>query len=145
MNQAGRTVDFRLSAWRDVTAAKAFLRKGMKSRSRVPLTITLDSYAASHRAVRQMKHDGLLPDDAKLRSARYRSNLIEQDLRHIKSRGNVMLGFKRFKNASVVIAGLELILRIPKGQFRPPLASTRPLDRCVDSMDCGALRLTLDK
>jgi hypothetical protein len=54
---AGRTVDFRLSARRDVAAAKAFFRKAMKSHQWPPQTITLDGYAASHRAVRELKVD----------------------------------------------------------------------------------------
>lgn len=63
-----------------------------------------------------MKRDGLLPVDTKLRSSKYLNNLIEQDHRHIKSRVNVMLGFKRFKNAGVLIAGIERMHRIRKGQ-----------------------------
>ena len=34
-----------------------------------------------------------------------------------KSRVNVMLGFKQFKNAAITIAGIELMHRIRKGQF----------------------------
>ena len=30
-----------------------------------------------------------------------------------------MLGFKRFKNAAITIAGIELMHRIRKGQFNP--------------------------
>jgi transposase-like protein len=48
VDRAGRTVDFRLSAKRDVAAAKAFFRKAIKSQQRCPQTITLDGYAASH-------------------------------------------------------------------------------------------------
>jgi putative transposase len=121
VDRAGKTVDFLLSARRDVSAAKAFFQKAIKSQGRTPHTITLDGYAASHRAVREMKRDGLLPGDTKLRSSKYLNNLIEQDDRHIKSRINVMLGFKRFKDASVVIAGIELMHRIRKGQFTPPV------------------------
>ena len=55
---AGGTVDFRLSSHRDVGAAKAFFRKAIKSQGAAPGTITLDGYAASHRAVREMKTDG---------------------------------------------------------------------------------------
>ena len=39
---------------RDVNAAKAFLRKAMKSQ-RIPTKITLDAYAASHRAITELK------------------------------------------------------------------------------------------
>lgn len=49
-----------------------------------PKTITLDGYAASHRAVREMKEDGLLPEDTKVRCSKYLNNLIEQDHPNIK-------------------------------------------------------------
>src|SRR5713226_5620836 len=52
VDREGRRVDFRLSAKRDVAAAKAFFRKATKGQQRAPQTITLDGYAASHRAVR---------------------------------------------------------------------------------------------
>jgi len=61
-----------------------------------PRTITLDGYAASHRAVRELKADGWLPANTKLRSSKYLNNLIEQDHRGVKQRIAVMLGFKEF-------------------------------------------------
>jgi transposase-like protein len=61
----GRTVDFRLSGRRDVAAAKAFIRKAIKNHQRPPQTITLDGYAASHRAVCELKADSVLPIDTK--------------------------------------------------------------------------------
>ncbi len=64
-----------------------------------------------------MKTDESLPQRTKLRSSKYLNNLIEQDHRHIKSQMNVMLGFKRFRNAAVTISGIELMHRIRKGQF----------------------------
>jgi transposase-like protein len=114
VDRAGKTVDFRLSANRDVTAAKAFFRKAIRSQKQIPQAITLDGYAASHRAVRELKADGLLPADTKLRSSKYLNNLIEQDHRGVKQRIAVMLGFKRFKNAAITIAGIELMHRICK-------------------------------
>ncbi|SEF09419.1 Transposase (or an inactivated derivative) [Rhizobiales bacterium GAS191] len=117
VDRAGKMVDFRLSAKRDVAAAKAFFRKALKGRQRVPQTITLDGYAASHRAVRDLKADGLLPADTKLRSSKYLNNLIEHDHRSVKQRIAVMLGFKGFTNAAITIAGIELMHRIRKGQF----------------------------
>jgi transposase-like protein len=114
VDRARRTVDFRLSARRDVAAAKAFFRKAIKSRRRPPQTITLDGFAASHRAVRELKADGYLPTETRLRSSKYLNNLIEQDHRSIVA---VMLGFKQLRNAVITIAGIELMHRIRKGQF----------------------------
>jgi transposase-like protein len=115
--RSGRTVDVRLSARRDVAAAKAFFRKAIKRQQRPPQTITLDGYAASHRAIRELKADGSLPTETKLRSSKYLNNLIEQDHRSVKQRVAVMLGFKQFRNAAITIAGIELMHRIRKGQF----------------------------
>jgi transposase-like protein len=117
VDRDGNTVDFRLSRKRDVTAAKAFLRKALKTQGRAPLSITLDGYAASHRAVREMPAEDMIWKDTKLRSSKYLNNMIEQDHRGVKSRIAPMLGFKVFKRAAVTIAGIELLQRICKGQF----------------------------
>ena len=95
VDREGLTVDFRLSAMRDVAAAKAFFRKAIEGQPGAPQTITLDGYAASHRAVRELKADGLLPATTKLRSSKYLNDMIEQDHRSVKQRLTVMLGFKR--------------------------------------------------
>jgi transposase-like protein len=67
--------------------------------------------------VRELKADGSLPTETRLRSSKYLNNLIEQDHRSIKQRVAVMLGFKQFRNAVITIAGIELMHRIRKGQF----------------------------
>ena len=100
-----------------MAAVKAFFSKGTRHQGRPPETVTLDGYAASHRAVREMKIDGLLPEETKVRSSKYLNNLIDQDHRNIKSRTNVMLGFKRFRCAKTTISGIELMHRTRKGQF----------------------------
>lgn len=117
VDRAGQTVDFRLSTRRDVAAAKAFFRKAIKGQRRQPHTITLDGYAASHRAVHELKADGSLPMETKLRSSKYLNNLIEQDHRGVKQRIAVMQGFKQLRNAAITIAGIELMHRIRKHQF----------------------------
>jgi transposase-like protein len=54
------------------------------------------------------------------------NNLIEQDHRSIKLRLGPMLRLKRFRSATITIAGIELIHRIRKGQFK--LGSLRITD-----------------
>ena len=110
-------MDFRLSSKRDVAAAKRFYRKAIQGRGSTPRTIILDGYAASHHAVREMKADGQIPIDTKLRSTKYLNNVIEQDHRSVKLRIGPALGFKRFKSAAVTIAGNELPHQIRKRQF----------------------------
>jgi transposase-like protein len=107
VDRVGQTVDFMLRVMGDLAAAKAFFSKAIKDQGQPPDTITLDGYAASHRALREMKADGLLPEDNKIRSSKYLNNLIEQDHRNTKFRTNVMLGFKRFRNAAATISGIE--------------------------------------
>ena len=137
VDSAGQTVDFRLSARRDVGAAKAFFRKAIKGQGSAPATITLDGYAASHRAVREMKTDGQLPAKTKVRSSIYLKNLIEQDHRGVKLRIGPMLGFKWFRSAAIVIAGIELLRRIRKGQFN--LGRLRLKDRSTPTVWNAAL------
>ena len=132
VDREGMTVDFRLSSRRDVAAAKAFFRKAMKGQRSSPRTVTLDGYAASHRALREMKADGQMPAGTKLRSSKYLNNLIEQDHRGVKLRIAPMLGFKRFKTAAITIAGIELLRRIHKGQFN--LGGLRLKDRSTSAI-----------
>ena len=46
------------------------------------------------------------------------NNRIEQDHRSVKLRLGPMLGLKNFRQAATTIAGVELMHRIRKGQFK---------------------------
>jgi len=52
-----------------------------------------------------------------LRQVKYLNNIVEQDHRAIKRVIRPMLNFKSFRSASSVLAGIELIHMIRKGQF----------------------------
>ena len=117
VDKQGWTVDFYLSRNRDVEAAKQFLRKAMKSQ-RVPTKITLDAYAASHRAVTELKDSGEMPKRVRVRSSKYLNNLIEQDHRRVKQRIRAMVGLKSFGAVVVTISGIALAEKIRKGQFK---------------------------
>ncbi len=125
VDKQGRTVDFRLSERRNVAAAKAFFRKAMKHNG-TPRVITLDAYAASHRAVREMKVDGRMAKRVRVRSSKFLNNGVEQDHRRVKQRIGPMLGFKRFDKAAVTISGIELAAKIRKQQFKIGKLPGRP-------------------
>jgi len=116
VDKEGCTVDFLLSRRRDMAAAKRFFSKATKQHG-APRVITLDGYAASHRAVVKLKTSGILPRRVQVRSCKYLNNVIEQDHRRIKQRIRPMLGFKRFETAAVTIRGIELAEKIKKHQF----------------------------
>jgi transposase-like protein len=59
VDKQGWTVDFLLSERRDVAAAKRFFSKAMKKHG-TPRVITLDAYAASHRAITELKSAGTI-------------------------------------------------------------------------------------
>ena len=118
MDKDRKTVEFYLSLNRDVNAAKTFLRRAIKEQ-RMPTKITLDAYAASHRAVAELKDSGEISKRVLVRSNKYLNNLIEQDHRRVKQRLGPMLGLKSFPTADVVIRGIELAEKIKKGQYKP--------------------------
>ena len=48
---------------------------------------------------------------------KYLNNIIEQDHRRVKQRVYTMLEFKKFRNATITIKGIELAQKIRKRQF----------------------------
>ena len=71
-----------------------------------------------YRAVRELPAQSPCWKDTRLRSSKYFNNMMEQDHRGVKSRIIPMFGFKVFDRAAVTIAGVELLHRIRKGQFK---------------------------
>jgi len=78
VDRDGNTVDFRSNPKRDVAAAKAFFRKALRTQERAPISITLDGYAASHRAMREMLNESKAWKYTKLRSPKCLNNLISR-------------------------------------------------------------------
>lgn len=66
--------------------------------------------------------NGKKPDEDAItvRQSKYLDNLIEQDHRNIKRRIRLMLGFKSFWRAQTLLAGIELLQMIRKGQLQHP-------------------------
>ena len=112
----GQTIDFFLRERRDIAAAKRLLQQASEKRG-LPQKITLDGYAASHRAVAELQEENILPANLIVRTNRYVNNMIEQDHRRVKHRVRPMLGLKCFTHSTVTIRGIELVHQIKKNQF----------------------------
>jgi transposase-like protein len=89
VDKHGRTVDFRLSKHRDIEAAKQFFRQPLGN-NRPPRIVTLDAYRATHRALRLLRREHPAWRRTRVRTCK----------------------------AATAIAGIELIRRIKKGQFK---------------------------
>ncbi len=142
MDKQGRTVDFLLSERRDISAAKRFFRNAIKNNG-IPRVVTLDAYAASHRAIAELKSVGTVPRRVRIRSSKYLNNVVEQDHRRIKQRIRPMLGFKRFDTAAVTITGIELAQKIKKHQFKIGKLSTvlPPTEPAIAPLTSAALSI----
>jgi len=117
VDRLGQTVDFLLTARRDVAAARRFFERAIGQHD-LPEKITIDKSGANTAAVR-----GLIADSGvtiELRQSKYLNNLVEQDHRSVKRRIRPMLGFKCFHCAVRLIAGIETMHMIKKGQMRCP-------------------------
>lgn len=111
----GQTIDFFLSAKRDATAARSFLRRAIGLHG-VPCKITIDKSGANKAAVLAMETAAAKPIE--LRQNKYLNNLIEQDHRSIKRIVRPMLGFKSLACARSLISGIETMHMIKKGQLK---------------------------
>ena len=113
----GNTIDFYLSSKRDAKAAKRFLKKALAScHATKPRSITADGDKAYPVAIRELKDEKYIPHGMPLRVKKYLNNIIEQDHRFIKKRIRNMLGLKSLQTAIKMIAGIEAMHMVKKGQ-----------------------------
>nr|AWD71950.1 transposase [Polaromonas sp. E10S] len=114
MDKEGKTVDFLLTARRDKAAALRFFDKAMKA-SGAPEKVTMDKSGANKAAMDEINDKGETP--VTLRQVKYLNNIVEQDHRAVKRITKPMLNFKSFRSAKSVLAGIELMHMIRKGQL----------------------------
>jgi putative transposase len=114
VDKHGKTVDFLLTAKRDMAAAKRFFDKAMEANGN-PDKVAMDKSGANKATMDAINADRDLP--ILVRQVKYLNNIVEQDHRAIKRLTRPMLNFKSFRAADSVLAGIELIHMIRKGQF----------------------------
>ncbi len=120
VDSTGATIDFLLSATRDAVAAKRFLRNIAFAGPSPAEVINVDGNPSYPKAISELKRSGELSRRCRCRPVRYLNNIVEQDHRRVKFRVSAMVGFKSFENARTVLAGIELIQKLKKGQYGVP-------------------------
>ena len=117
VDSEGNTIDFYLSKTRNHKAAKRFFKKALQSfHVSKPRTITIDKNPAYPVALTKLKSEKKVPLGTQMRQIQYLNNVVEQDHRFIKKRVRSMLGFKSFRTAIYILAGVEAMHMIKKEQ-----------------------------
>ena len=119
VDSSGQTIDFLLTAKRDAAAALRFFRKAIRQHGE-PEVVTLDKSGANTAALAALNAEKAKDDTITVRQQKYLNNLVEQDHRNIKRRIRPMLEFNSFRRAQTLLAGIEVIQMIRKGQYQHP-------------------------
>ena len=115
VDKDGNTVDFLLRAHRDKAAARRYFEKAIDQNGE-PTTITLDRSGANLAALEANNAERDTP--ITIRQNKYLNNIVEQDHRAVKCRVRPMMGFKNFRCARIILAGIETMHMIRKGQMQ---------------------------
>ena len=113
VDKLGKTIDFLPTANRDKAAAMRFFEKAMDGNG-LPEKIVMDKSGANKSAIDQIIDN----QDAAIvvHQVKYLNNIVEQDHRAIKRQTRPMPGYKYFHAAKSILAGIELVHMIKKGQ-----------------------------
>ena len=110
-----------LSDKRDKSATQRFLESAINLHN-VPEKITIDKSDANTPGSENVNANAC--SDVLTRQHKYFNNLVELDHRAVKRVTGPMLGFKSFWSARILIAGIETMHMIKKGQMDCPAGST---------------------
>ena len=117
LDQEGQTIDFMLSAKRDLSAAKRFFKKVMRAdHRRLPFSISTDRHASYREAFAASQEAKVLPSDCQLRRVKYLNNVIEQDHRTVRRRWRARACFRSFETAERTLEGVEAMHMLHQGQ-----------------------------
>jgi len=119
VDKEGQTIEFMLSAKRDISAAKRFFKKMMRAEHRrLPFSISVDKNAAYPEAFSTSQGEKIVPKGCKLRRVKYLNNVIEQDHRFLKKKVRASQCFKSFHTAERTLEGIEAVNMMRKGQVK---------------------------
>ena len=108
------TIDFLLRVRWDKAAAIGFFKKAMRSNGE-PEKVTMDKSGANKAAMDEIKKGREVP--ILVRQIKYLNNIVEQDHRAVTRITKPMMAFKSFRITRNVLAGIERMYMIRKGQM----------------------------
>lgn len=126
VDKAGNTVDFLLRAHRDKAAARRYFEKAI-DRNGAPEIVTMDKSGANLADLQAINAERETP--IRVRQVKYLNNIVEQDHRAIKRIVKPMMGFKDFRCARIILAGIEVMHMIRKGQMRDDGIARNPAEQ----------------
>lgn len=119
VDKEGQTIEFMLSAKRDVSAAQRFFKRMVRAEHRrLTFAISVDKNAAYPEAFTTSQAERIVPQDCKLRRVKYLNNVIEQDHRFIKKKVRASQCFKHFHTAERTLEGIEAVNMMRKSQIK---------------------------
>jgi hypothetical protein len=114
-----RPIEFFLSAFRDLEAAKSLFSRALRNDARrQPRVINTDLAPTYSSAICELQRTGVIRKRRRHRPVHYLNNIIEQDRRSIKRRINAKQGFRAFAAARRTIQEYEAVKMIREGQIR---------------------------
>jgi len=119
LDKEGQTIEFMLSAKRDISAVKRFFKKMMRAdHRRLPFSISVDKHASYPDAFSSSQKEKVLPFDCRLRQTKYLTNIVEQDHRFVRRRWRAMQCFRSFHTAERTLEGVEAMHMLHKAQVK---------------------------
>lgn len=119
VDREGQTIEFLLTANRDISAVKRFFRKMRRAdHRRLPFSISVDKHASYPDAFAASQAEKIIPEDCTLRRTKYLTNIVEQDHRFIRRWWRAMQTFRSFHTAERTLEGVEALHMLHKGQVK---------------------------
>ncbi|PQV44213.1 transposase-like protein [Paraburkholderia sp. BL21I4N1] len=109
----------------DKAAARRYFEKAIAQNGE-PEIVTIDKSGSNLAALQALNAEREKP--IKIRQNKYLNNIVEQDHRAIKRRTRPMTGFKNFRCARIILAGVEIMHMNVKGQMKSGATGKTPLN-----------------
>lgn len=119
IDKDGQTLDWMLSRYRNIQAAKRFFKKVLSNQHvSCPRVINVDKSPTFPPTLNELKAEGRLPDKTKLRPIKYLNNAMENDHKFTKFKSRYRQWYQSFESTKRTVGGMESMRMIQKGQIK---------------------------